>query len=363
MSKQSILQRRKLLLTIGITIVIGLISLSLHRSFTRHQERQQQREHNRRYKPRDLDLLVVAGSAKPEIIAETKRLVTSVLLHASCPIHFHVVTGDGSANELHDFFDELYFHNVHRSRMFSYEFKDLDREWAREEVSDLELNHHSSIYGYAKLLLHKIWPEVRTALYLDTDIIVTHDPCPYFLNLKKQMIEEKRSFAMAYRFDNATSMYPHFKYKCSGTMFFNFDRIRKHGLFDSVLRDVYKSLYPEGMPSKELKGRKRHFLTGGDQDYFWMLTKKKRRHVLPISMSWSLEFCHDWHDFIIPTRQNTTKQLDSFGNEMFMGALHLNCLGFNDRPQLHEKYPEFQRIIDFYSVMDPFILSEMIKNT
>ncbi|KAL0248998.1 hypothetical protein GEMRC1_004232 [Eukaryota sp. GEM-RC1] len=299
---------------------------------------------------------LVAGSMENGIVDESIRLINSILLHSSCPIHFHIVTGHGSATPLQHHFSLLQFHGVHNFNHFT---KDLDIDWVEESLHDLELEHHSGPYGYSKLLLDKIWPELDHGLFLDTDMIVTADPCPYFKSLLKEMRKDKRGLAMAYQFDNVKSKVSHMKYKCSGTLFFNFKDIRQSNLMDDGIRFAYNKRYPDGLPSKELIGRKAHFVTRGDQDYFWMLTLEFPKQTWPISMSWSLEFCHKFHGYRIPTLLNSTSTLDSFGDPLFMGALHLNCLGFTDRPAIESSFPEFKQVIDFYSNLNPFLVSQI----
>ncbi|KAL0225571.1 hypothetical protein P9112_012895 [Eukaryota sp. TZLM1-RC] len=307
-----------------------------------------------------LNVLLVSGSVDSENLDETARLINSLLLHATCPLNFYVITGHGSNTFLTDYVNRLKMHNIHRHKPFSFQFQELELTFVNNSLSHLELDHHSGSYGYSKLLLDKFW-DINHGLYLDTDMIVTTDPCPYFLNLRTLLRSHRRALAMAYQFSNSKNGFePHVKYKCSGTLFFNFDEIRAIDFLGELLSMAFATMYPNGLPPKHLIGKKADYVTRGDQDYFWMLTNIYKDKTWPISMSWSLEFCHSFHGFQLPVPLEGQPP-DSFGNELFMGALHLNCLGFTDRPPLENSHPKIYEVVQFYSSISPFILSLLIK--
>ncbi|KFD69737.1 hypothetical protein M514_09655, partial [Trichuris suis] len=98
-------------------------------------------------------------------------LIKSILLHASHPIHFHVVT-----NSRHsiDVFENLFATWALPQVKFS--VYDYNRSGTLEEVAWIPNRHYSGLFGLTKLVLTEILPRsIDKILVLDSDVLVLTD--------------------------------------------------------------------------------------------------------------------------------------------------------------------------------------------
>jgi hypothetical protein len=287
-----------------------------------------------------IEIVIVAGVFDNNAILESVPLVNSLILLSSAPIRIHYLTnrkGLEAARAIHTSIDS--------SRIpVGFSVRLLDEQWVHEQCQKIkfdETDHHSGVWGAAKLFLHDLYPEFDRIMVLDTDMIFVKDPAI----LWKQFYRDydigiwQDGVAPPLQVDPPLQEieWPHWIYRmplnekhawhiCSCVILINIRLAREKTVITDDMLNALKSSGANKDSKVLWLGKGLYHSDVGDQGVFFALFKAKPFMFKTLSQTWNMDYCHHYYSKftkrvpLLPLDPNRKKSLK-------FGILHRNCVG------------------------------------